>query len=99
MFLLSNNIKIDEEGLVKALNDKDTSHLYYLDSATRQVGCVDGKDNKIINSARYFRAPKVSEKTKRRWIKEFIKEMVAPENRFLANLFSKPLKTKNKSTE
>ncbi len=93
MFLLPNNIKIDEDGIIKGFNNADISHKYYLDIITGQVGCVtDNKENKVVDKNRYFRVPKISEKTKKKWMGEFIKEIVYPEDKFLAGLFAKALK-------
>lgn len=96
MFILPNGSKIDEEGVIKGLGNNNISSKYFLDIITGEVGVTDIKDkkinDKIVDNKRYFEIPGVPEKDKIKNIKEFIKEMVLPENRFLGNLLNKTLK-------
>jgi len=96
MFVLQNGVKIDEKGIIKALNDSMSLHKYYFDAITGQVGFIDGEkkqlDKKPIDKNRYFEIPRISEKTKISWAKDFAQEFVVSENTFLANLFVKILK-------
>ena len=41
MFLLPNHKKIDENGVIDAMLDTDSSRRYFLDTITGEVGCVE----------------------------------------------------------
>src|SRR3989344_1834266 len=92
MFTLPNNIKIDEDRIIKGFNSKDKSYRYYLDIITGQVGSVKSEKDSLIDNSRYFEIPRISDQVRKKWVSEYIKEIVYPEDKFLAGLFTKALK-------
>jgi len=48
MFLLPNQNKIDEDGVIEAMLHRDTSRRYFLDTTTGEVGCVEKKTKKDV---------------------------------------------------
>lgn len=74
MFLLPNQNKIDEDGVIDAMLDTDIAHRYFLDTITGEVGYVEEKAKKtaLPNFKRYREIPKVSAHDQLLWMKECI---------------------------
>lgn len=71
MFLLPNNKKIDEDGVIDAMLDRDVSLLYVLDTKTGEVGCMEiEKQKKHLDPKRYIEIPKVSPALQLKWMEE-----------------------------
>lgn len=98
MLVLPNGAKIDEDGLFKALDNDVAGKRFYLDALTGEVGifnCGKKEQGKILDKDRYFEIPKIQEKIKLKWAKEFVKEMVYMEDESLAKKFCAILGAKN----
>lgn len=79
MFLLPNNKKIDEDGVIDAMLDTDTTHRYFLDLNTGEVGCVEKEKEakeKPLDPKRYIAIPKISPTTQLAWMKDFVESCV-----------------------
>lgn len=75
MFLLPNNQKIDEDGVIDAMLDTDMSRRYFLDTMTGEVGCIErgGRRKAVPDPKRYLQVARIPAATQLRWIKEFSK--------------------------
>ncbi len=82
MFLLPNQNKIDESGVIEAMLHTDSSCRYFLDTTTGEIGCVEKKTTKNVSldMERYIEVPKLSEAVQFAWMKKFIETMLETES-------------------
>lgn len=95
MFLLPNNQKIDEDGVIDAMLDTDSSRRYFLDTFTGEVGCIEKEDTKkaLPDPTRYLQVARIPAATQLKWMKEFMGFCV--DNRILARLLSTEIQQKD----
>ncbi len=79
MFLLPNQNKIDENGVIEAMLQTDLSRKYFLDTTIGEVGSVEQKAKKsvLLDTKRYIEIPKLSEAVQLEWLKEFMENMIS----------------------
>ena len=83
MYYLPNNSAIDIEGIVNGMLDETESIQYFLDLKTGDV--VSGEVSQPpMDLTRYVRTPKIHNSSRQKWMKEFIREVVDPESKRLA---------------
>lgn len=81
--------KITERDIFIAMTDNNVFNHHYLDIETGKVKLIseefDIEPDDLLeeveeNNERYFEIPKIPEEQRHSWMKEFVKEMVYPEN-------------------
>jgi len=86
MYFLPGDKKIDENGINKAMTDSNVFNRYFLDIETGKIKFISeefdhdcnealGEVKKSLNK-RYFEIPKIPDKERHLWMKEFVQEMI-----------------------
>lgn len=75
MFLLPNHKKIDEDGIIDAMLDTDSSRRYFLDTMTGEVGCMEqkAKNKPVLDPKRYLEIARIPAATQLQWVRDFTK--------------------------
>jgi len=86
MYFLPGEKKIDENRIYKAMTDSNIFNRYFLDIEIGKVKFISEEFDYNCNEAldevkkdlnkRYFEIPKISDKEKHLWMKEFVEEMI-----------------------
>ena len=85
MYTLPNNAVIDADGVRKGINETDSSKESYLDIVTGQVATVETGKQKF-DKKRYFKIPKVSNSKRMEWARNYVKDLMNPEDKLSVSL-------------
>lgn len=92
MYLLPNNKKIKDDGILEAMEDSDLTNHYFLDAKTGEVEIIpemfdeeaDERLEKIEEqSDRYFCIPQIPSYEQYKWMEEFVQDFVGREDKNL----------------
>jgi len=94
MYLLPNKNKIDDDGIVEAMKDGNSNTCYFLDTASGEVGIIDGKKDKsklakLRGDSRYIAIPKISDEKWRKIFRDFVEMCEDWDNSATGKLFGK----------
>lgn len=102
MFILPNNRQIDYEALIDAMLDQIQEHIYWFDTETGEcrlgVTLIKMIGQASLNAGknrRYFKAPKITNFTRLRWMASYTEEMVEHENKEFAQKIKKIIAEEN----
>ena len=100
-YYLANKKPVDVDGAIEAMLDGNRAHRYFLDLEMGEVGCVDaeldeGKEKlrTLANDKRYRQLPRVSGDLQVRWLRSFVKMILANEDRTFSRRLLKALESK-----
>jgi len=84
MYYLPNDVAIDVDAVIEGMLDEANDVQYFLDSKTGDVVSAGEGRSAPTDTIRYFKIPKIHHTSKKRWMKEFIRELVYLEDKKLA---------------
>lgn len=102
MFILPNNRQINYEALIDAMLDQTKEHIYWFDAETGEcrlgiilIKMIGQASLNAGKNRRYFKAPKITDFTRWRWMASYTEEMVEHENKEFADKIKKIIAEEN----